>query len=75
MDMPCCIALEGVFYGWGCELVPFFVFFFRLLHAVAGAGHPLGGIADIADDDQRFSLAQKGQGQQPSYVKPTTSAI
>ena len=41
----------------------------RFLHAVAGAGHPLGGIADVADDEGRFSLAQKGQGQQPSYIK------
>ena len=43
MDMPCCLALEGVFHGWGRDLGPFFYLFsFRFLHAVAGAAHPLG---------------------------------
>jgi len=68
MDMPCCLALKGGFHGWGRELVPF-CSSSRFLHAVAGAGHPPGGIADVADDGGRFSLAQKGRGQQPSYVK------
>ena len=27
MDMPCCLALEGVFHGWGRDLVPFFNYF------------------------------------------------
>ena len=42
MDMPCCLALEGVFHGWGRDLGPFFNYFSRFLHAVAGAVHPLG---------------------------------
>ena len=67
MDMPCCLALEGIFHRWGCELV--LLLFSRFLHAVAGAGHPLGGFPDVADDGGRFSLARKGQGQQPSYIK------
>jgi hypothetical protein len=69
MDMPCCLALEGFFHGWGRELGPFFFFSSRFLHAVADAGHPLGGLADVADCGGRFSLAQKGQGQLPSYIK------
>ena len=36
---------------------------------MACAGHPLGGLADVADDGGWFSLAQKCQGQQPSYIK------
>ena len=67
MDMPCCLALEGIFNGWGRELVPFF--FLRFLHVVAGAGHALGGLAGVADDERRFSLAHRGQGHQPSYIK------
>ena len=41
----------------------------RFLHAVAGAGHVLGDIPDVADDEGRFGLVQKGQGQRPSYIK------
>ena len=26
MDLPCCLALEGFFHGWGRELGPFFIF-------------------------------------------------
>ena len=69
MDMPCCLALEGIFHGRGRDLVPFFYFPPRFLHAVADAGHPLGGLADVADGGGRFSLAQKGQRQLPSYIK------
>ena len=43
MDMPCCLALQGVFHGWGRKLVPFI--YLRFLHAVAGAVHPLGVLA------------------------------
>ena len=69
MDLPCCLALEGFFHGRGRELGPFFISPPRFLHAVAGAGHPLRGLADVAGDGGRFTLAQKGQGQQPSYIK------
>ena len=48
---------------------PFFLLSSRFLHSVADAGHPLGGISDVADGGGRFNLAQKGQGQQPSYIK------
>ena len=75
MDMPCCLALEGFFHGWSRELGPFFYFFYRLLHAVAGSGHPLGGLADVADDSWWFSFGRKGQGQHLSYLKPNTSPI
>ena len=68
MDIPFCLALQGVFHGRGRELVPF-LYFSRFIHAAAGAGHPLGDLADVADDEGRFSLAQKGQGKQPSYIK------
>jgi hypothetical protein len=27
MDMPCCLALEGFFHGWGRDFGPFFYFF------------------------------------------------
>ena len=67
MNMPCCLALEGLFHGRGREFGPFPPS--RFLHAVASAGHPLGGLADAAGYGGRFSLAQKGQGQQPSYMK------
>ena len=69
MDMPCCLALEEVFHGWGHKLC-FSRVFSRFLHHddVAGAGHPLGGLADVADDGGRFSFAQECQGQQPSYI-------
>ena len=67
MDMPCCLALEGDFHGWGRELC--FLFFSRFLHAVAGAGHPLGGLADVADDSWWFSFGRKVQGQHLSYIK------
>jgi hypothetical protein len=30
MDMPCCLALEGVFHGWGRDLGPFFNYFFQI---------------------------------------------
>ena len=30
MDMPCCLALEGVFHGWGRDLGPFFYYFFQI---------------------------------------------
>ena len=53
MDMPCCLALQGIFHGWGRDLVPF-LFFSRFLHAVAVAGHPLGALVDVADDEGRF---------------------
>ena len=72
MDMPCCLALEGFFHGWGRDLVLFFYFFqgsSMAVHAVAGSGHPLGGLADVADDCGWFSLAKKCRGQQPSYTK------
>ena len=36
---------------------------------MAGSGHPLGGLADIADGNGRFSLSHKGQGKHPSYIK------
>ena len=48
------VALQGVFHGWGCDLVPFFIFS-RFIHAVAGAGHPPGALVDVADDEGRFS--------------------
>jgi hypothetical protein len=48
---------------------PFFLFFSRFLHALAGSGHPLGGLADVADGNGWFSLAHKGKGQHPSYIK------
>ena len=51
------------------NLGPFYFFFSRFLHAVAGSGHPLGGLADVADGSGWFSLAHKGQGQQPGYIK------
>ena len=46
-----------------------FVIFSRFLHAAAGSGHLLGGLANVADDNRWFSLAHKGQVQQPSYIK------
>ena len=36
---------------------------------MAGSGHPLGGLADVADGNGWFSLAHKGKGQHPSYIK------
>ena len=48
---------------------PFFIFFSRFLHALAGSGHPLGGLADVTDGNGWFSLAHKGKGQHPSYIK------
>ena len=48
---------------------PFFNFFSRFLHALAGSGHPFGGLADVADGNGWFSLAHKGKGQHPSYIK------
>ena len=69
MGLPCCLALEGFFHGWGRELGSFLFFSSRFLHAVADAGHLPRGPADVADGGGRFSLAQKGQGQLPSYIK------
>ena len=67
MHMPCRLALEGVFHAWGRDLVrmPFF-FLLKIFHAVAGAHHPLGALADASDDGGRFSYAQKGQRHHPS---------
>ena len=36
---------------------------------MAGSGHPLGGLADVAGSNGRFSLARKGKGKRPSYIK------
>ena len=58
-----------VFPWLGSRIWDFFISPPRLLYAVAGAGHPLGGPADVAGGGGRFSLAQKGQGQQPGYIK------
>ena len=58
MDMPCCLALEGIFHGRCRDLVPIF-FVFKIPpcrgRLVAGAGHELGALVDASDDDGRFN--------------------
>ena len=54
----------AVVVNWG----PFFIFS-RFLHAVAGPGDPLGGLADAAGDGGWFSLAQKCWGKHRGSIQ------
>ena len=57
------------FVNWG----PFVIS--RFLHAVAGAGHPLSGIADVADDGGASVWLKRAGGSTLVISNPNTSAI